>query len=372
MKMANQSLTNESIYLVRNSVEARSALETGFIGTMNGKVPVRAADLIRRASGEEEILFRHRPYVEAKHFGESLGRFLIAIRAFSLTATLMPCLAVLASGILAGFLPRTAVAISAIIGALLLQIAVNLLNDISDYVKLIDLPGSPGGSGVFEKGWYSPGEIRRIAQFALALGFLAGVPALVAYPLQILGIGALGTLGAVLYSHDRIGLKYHALGDLAVFILCGPALTVGFSVATYGELVPGVLPIGAVLGLLACALLHVNNLHDMDLDRSRGASTLASRIGYIPSARLLAVMYGGATLILGLSVYSGALPVSALLAVFAMIPALKLTRRIFAALGPTSPSLEGARMVAAQIHLVAGVLLTLGILSARFFKGTVF
>jgi len=39
---------------------------------------------------------------------------------------------------------------------------------------------------------------------------------------------------------------------------------------------------------------------------------------------------------------------------------------VLSAMGPSSPTLEGARMTAAKIHLLAGLALTLGILASRW------
>ena len=49
----------------------------------------------------------------------------------------------------------------------------------------------------------------------------------------LLGVVAIAALGAWGYSSGP-GLKYRALGDLAVVLLCGPVLTVGFALAAFG------------------------------------------------------------------------------------------------------------------------------------------
>lgn len=353
-------------YLPRESREAATALETGFLDRGGAPRAVRATEVRRRPEGSEEILFRTIAYPRPKGIGERLSRALIAARAISLTATLMPCLAVWAEGARRGSAVEFLPAISALVGAISLQLAVNLYNDVSDYRRLIDLPGTPGGSGVIEKGWFTPIEIRNWARFFAVFGVLAGLPALARRPVEIAITGGLGALGTLLYSHPRAGLKYLALGDFAVLALCGPVLTAGFSVAAFGTVIPSVLPIGGVLGLLACGLLHVNNLHDIEFDRARGAITLAGRIGFVASTRLLVAMYVGAAAALIGGVAAGRLPAIALAALGVTPLVVPLLRRVCGAMGPSSPELEGTRITAAKIHLLAGVLLSLSLFLSRW------
>ena len=360
---------SDHYFLERGTPETIRTLESGTIARDGKTIDVRAVAVRALAGGGEEILFRRRSPTPARNFAERAKRFTVAIRAFSLTATFMPCLAALLLGIRGGAAPELGVALPALAGVLLLQVSVNLYNDVSDYLKLIDLPGSPGGSGVFELGWFTPREIRNCARATLILGIAAGLPALARHPLEILAMGGLGIVGTILYSHPRFGLKYHALGDLAVFVLCGPALAAGFAWATFGAVSGGVLAAGSFLGLLACALLHVNNFHDMELDRSRGVTTLAIRLGFEGSWKFLGFLYGAAIAILFAAVAFGMFPATALLATIVALPAGKLYRRIRTSLGPHSPTLEGARIDAAKIHLLAGALLSAGLFASRWIGG---
>lgn len=352
----------ESFSVLRTSNEANEALETGYLGTTR----VRVGHVIRDADQREKIVFFKVDFLPALGFSEKLKRMFLASRAFSLTATAMPFFALSAFGFGQKLAIHPLLAVSALLGVLLLQISVNLYNDFSDYRKLIDVPGSPGGSGVFQAGWYTPAQIRFVARITLASAVLFGIPVLVAYPIPILICGSLGALGALLYSHEKMGLKYHALGDLAVFLLCGPVLTAGFSLATFGEVIPASWVIGGFLGLLACGLLHVNNLHDIDFDRARDANTLAIRLGFRKSQNLLGGLYWIAGLALFASVAFGILPWITLITLGFSWPAIRLLRQVRSALGPSSPQLDGARILAAQIHLISGGLLTLGLLFARW------
>jgi 1,4-dihydroxy-2-naphthoate octaprenyltransferase len=360
--------TPQVFTLSRANTEARLALVDGYITRDGRRIGVRAVEVLARAGGHEDILFREVDRVSATTTREKIRRSLIAIRAISLTATLMPCLAVLADGLRRGETLNKFAAVSALMGVLLLQIAINLYNDVSDYVKLIDLPGTPGGSGAFNRGWVTPKEVLAYARSAAVLAVVCGIPSLLSYPREILTIGLLGLAGTLLYSNERIGLKYHALGDFTVLVLCGPALTAGYSLAAFGKLAPSFLAIGIFLGLLACGLLHVNNLQDIEFDRSRGASTLASRVGFTNSVRILFAIEGLAFLVAGLAIAGKILPIGAMVVGIAAVPAWKLLRKVAGSLGPTCPTLFGVRIEAAQLHLLSGALLTAGIVVSSWMK----
>ncbi len=272
-----------------------------------------------------------------------------AVRPISLTATATPALAMIVYGVRHQWAIDWRIAIPALLGALLLQVAVNLLNDVEDHLRLIDLPGGPGGAGVIQRGWLTARRVRRAAFGALALGVLCGAPALFRAPLPILAIGALGVLGTLGYSGRPFGWKYRALGDLAVLALCGPGMTLGMSWAAFGRggLAPWLL--GGYFGLLAVAILHANNLEDRELDRRRGAVTVAQQLGARGGRAYFVLLYLVAFALPPLAWWAGAIgPIAAFLPLVGL-PVI--------ALPPN-------RLRAAQAHLALGVLFLLALLAS--------
>ena len=327
--------------------------------------------LVARQVFGEEVLFEILDTEPRRPPG--IGPWLQAVRAYSLTATVTPCLAV---GLLlwadrASFHPLLAAC--ALLGVALLQVAINVFNDIEDYRRLIDLPGTAGGSGVIQSGWWTPKQLRHLAWSALLAGGLLGLAPVIHSP-EILGpIAVLAALGVLTYSAKKLGLKYHAMGELAVLPLCGPVLTLGYAAASATSLEAstrvGVLWLGGFCGLLATALLHVNNLQDMELDRSRGVSTLALKLGFTPSKIWLWALQLGAAACIAAGVVQGSLPRLALLGVAAQLSVALpwLIRKIQPALGPESALLSGCRIQAAQIHLLGGLACCAGLLLSRWF-----
>jgi len=358
------------------TTETREVLWSGRIiqnGVTFRALPVETK-MIAGHSANEQIIFEITALESADLDSSKLylpkKKWFIIFRAYSITATLMPCMAVLIYGLFHHVLfQRLPVSwhyfairsILALIGAVLLQLAINVLNDVEDHLRLIDLPDQNGGSGALQGGWISARTLYRIGIGCFVFAALCGLPAFVAetktllIPLVAAAIGVLG------YSGKPFGLKYRSMGDLAVFLLCGPLLTLAYSVASFGTFDAGVIWLGLVLGFAAIVILHANNLQDIPTDTKRGAYTLASLLGF-SKAKYAVIVFYAATLVsligFGWKTHSYFAIATSLLATPLM---LKLSRKTVQASGPHSPLLNQTRVEAAQIHLALGVLLSLGL-----------
>lgn len=301
----------------------------------------------------QDILFER---VDSDTQGPStLGIWFKAIRAISLTATFMPSMAILLWFQLMEVAINPYLAASSIMGVLFLQVSVNLFNDVGDYLKLIDLPTSLGGSGVIQNGWLTCKQVKEGAQVSLIIGCLLGLPALWASPAGVLLCGFLAVIGVVTYSGKPFNLKYKALGDVAVYGLCGPILTMGLSYGISGELQLGVLLIGSYFGFAAAAILNANNMNDIKVDTNRGAVTLASVLGFKLARKLQLGYYIAAFFSLYLLLeHSGLIifiPLLLLPLAWAQYKKLKATNN------SSDVSLENIRFDAAKLHLLMGGLL---------------
>lgn len=278
-------------------------------------------------------------------------------RLVSLTATASPAVATLLACRALGLPIDWAVAGVALLGVMLLQLGVNLDNDVEDDRRMIDQAGRLGGSGVIQRGWLAPRAMRRAAYALFAAGLVCGLPAFVRAPVPLAIVAALVLAGGLGYSGRPFGLKYRALGDLAVLLLCGPALTLGMGAAATAALVPALLPLGIAFGLLAVGILHSNNWQDIDIDRAAHAKTVASLIGPAWSRGYLVALYVGAAvawigaaIALSLPVWATALPL------VACIPSARLLARVLRAGDLQAPAFALLRVEAAQLHLAWGVL----------------
>lgn len=163
--------------------------------------------------------------------------------------------------------------------ALALQVGVNYANDYSDGVRGTDLE-RVGPLRLTASGAAPPRQVRAAAFGALALGAVLGL-ALVAVSGHwwLLAVGAASVLAAWYYTGGRRPYGYLGLGEVGVFVFFGLVATLG-TTYTQADRVSWAAAAGATgIGLLACALLMVNNIRDIPTDAPAGKRTLAVRLG---------------------------------------------------------------------------------------------
>jgi 1,4-dihydroxy-2-naphthoate octaprenyltransferase len=295
-----------------------------------------------------------------------LWRLAVSVRPYSFSATLGVGLVVLFMGLSEEKNWNAWSGLAAGLSALFLHSAINLYNDYSDHLRKIDFLGGPGGSGCIQKNWLTEKQVKTLAHLFLVLGIgFAGFLGLTqSWTWELWTLAGVGILGVLLYSGGlfQFGAKYVALGELLVFLMCGPLLGWAFSWALFQEINLSVTLLSSILGLFAVALLFCNNLQDIPHDQSKGALTLPQLLGFGVSKRLLPGIYGlGFLLILG-GVAMGFLPPFSLLGLLVAIPVWHFSQEILKASGPFSPELENSRLKAAKMHGLMTLALSLGFL----------
>jgi len=202
----------------------------------------------------------------------------MAIRPRTLPVSVAPVL-VGTSIALADGVFRAGPALAALAGALLLQIASNLANDLFDHEKGADTEARIGPPRVMQLGLVSARSLR----LAIA-GVLAAAAAVGLYLASVAGwpvvvVGLLSIAGALAYTGGPWPLGYHGLGDAAVFVFFGLVAVNGSYFVQSGSLSLAAFVASWPVGLLATAILVVNNVRDIDTDRAAGKRTLAVRLG---------------------------------------------------------------------------------------------
>ena len=184
------------------------------------------------------------------------------------------------------------VALLCILTAILLQILSNLANDYGDSFHGADHVERKGPKRAVQSGLVTAGDMRRAIILTSLGSMLSGVALLWfafgrdAFSLTIIFIllGAAAIGAAITYTAGKMPYGYAGLGDIAVLIFFGWVGVLGsYFVQTirFSSLV--LLPATAC-GLLAVAVLNVNNIRDMESDRQAGKNSLPVRLG-LPRAR---------------------------------------------------------------------------------------
>jgi 1,4-dihydroxy-2-naphthoate octaprenyltransferase len=86
-----------------------------------------------------------------------------------------------------------------------------------------------------------------------------------------------GVGGAIALAYTVL-LKPLALGDAAIFIAYGPALTASVQCAVYGTADP-LSALSLAIGCITVAVLHANNVRDIQADTAAGVRTVANLLG---------------------------------------------------------------------------------------------
>ena len=251
-------------------------------------------------------------------------------------------------------LPATAAAA----GSILIQIATNLANDYFDYKKGADNADRIGPARAVQQGWIAPQAMLTATIAVLGLALMVGTYLITVGGAPIAAIGLASLVCAVAYTGGPLPLAYVGLGDVFVFGFFGLAAVVGTVWVQVLAAPPAAWLGGVCMGLLATAILVVNNLRDRVTDAAANKRTLAVRFGprvarwehSLTIAAPFAVVAGGAM--------TGWIPTaSAALTALALPLAVREIRCVWMLDGPAlNPHLAGA----ARLELVFGLLFGVG------------
>lgn len=301
-----------------------------------------------------------------------MNQWFLATRPWSLTASATPvCLGAVLAFFEGGFRPW--LFLLTLAGALLLHLGTNLLNTYGDFISGVDSRESALTCPQLVSGQFQALHMKRAGQGVLLAALMVGL-VLVAYcgwPLLIFGVA--GMLGAYGYTTGVKPYKYLGLGPFMVFWLMGPLISAPTYYVQSGHLNAGAFCIGLPIAFLVTAILHANELRDIEHDRAAGIRTLSIYFGQRAGLWCYLGLVLSALLSLSVLVALGLIPTGALLALL-LIPLYKkkltfLTRaaRYPARLNPEQKNelqvqintLEG---FSAESHFKFGMLMVVGIL----------
>jgi 1,4-dihydroxy-2-naphthoate polyprenyltransferase len=186
--------------------------------------------------------------------------------------------------------------LAALLGALFIQIGTNLSNDYSDARRGADTEDRLGPVRVTAGGLVPPRQVLIATYVAFGCAVLCGIYLTVVAGWQILAIGAASILAGVLYTGGPRPYGYEGLGEVFVFLFFGVVAVAGSYYAQREELTWVALVLAVPVGLLATAILVVNNVRDLETDRRAGKQTLVVRLGRSRARALYAALVYGAFL----------------------------------------------------------------------------
>ena len=168
---------------------------------------------------------------------------------------------------------------------ILLQVLSNFANDYGDHQKGSDTEDRIGPLRGIQKGAISAQELKWGLIFMVIASFLSGSFLIgIAYEnlsdlLAFAGLGILAIIAAITYTVGAKPYGYMGLGDISVLMFFG-LLGVGGTYYLQTHSIDGHIILPAIgSGLLASAVLNINNLRDIEQDAQAGKNTLAVRLG---------------------------------------------------------------------------------------------
>ncbi len=293
----------------------------------------------------------------------SLKEWVAATRYWSFPVSSMPVIATFAYLFSEGMLPlewrSLLVFVLSVLGVIVLHSAGNLLSDWADYRSGVDSEQAYAVPNLVF-GHFQPVEYLRMSIVLFVLGCLIGVGVVLLSGPAVLLVGAAGVLLTVLYSF----LKYHALGDLDIFIIFGILTVLGSTAAATGAIVWDALVLSVPLGIITVSVLHANNTVDIETDGAAGIKTFAMLLGAKASSILYRVYMVLPFLCIVVSVCVGWLRPLALICLIAAVPAWKNFAQAGQFAQKGLDAMKGLDQGSAQMQLVFSGLLSLGLLVA--------
>jgi 1,4-dihydroxy-2-naphthoate polyprenyltransferase len=164
-----------------------------------------------------------------------------------------------------------------------LQIGVNYANDYSDGVRGID-KYRVGPSRLTGSGAARPRTVLTVALIFFVLAAGAGALLIVlTWQYWLIAVGAACILAGWFYTGGKRPYGYYGLGELFVFVFFGLVATLGTTFVQAQTVNIESWLCGIATGLIACAVLMVNNVRDREQDKAAGKRTLSVLIGNMAS-----------------------------------------------------------------------------------------
>src|SRR6478736_1002571 len=191
---------------------------------------------------------------------------------------------------------RAGAFIAALLGAIFIQVGTNLSNDYSDARRGADTEDRLGPVRVTAGGLVPPRQVLVATYVSFGLAVACGIYLVTLAGPILLAIGAASILAGVLYTGGPRPYGYEGLGEVFVFTFFGLVAVTGSYYVQAENVTWEAVVLAVPVGLLASAILVVNNVRDLETDRRAGKRTLAVRLGRDRARTLYDLMVYGAFL----------------------------------------------------------------------------
>jgi 1,4-dihydroxy-2-naphthoate octaprenyltransferase len=289
-----------------------------------------------------------------------------AIRFFSFTTSTIPIVAATMLAWSEGHVSWVMFVLM-LVASMFTHAACNLTNDYFDDRSGVDTKVSLGPSGVLQEGLLSHRELRIGIAVCFATALLLAIPVMLEAGIIVLWIALFSAAAAFFYTAGPYPLAYIALGEVTVFLAMGVGMVGGTFYVHTGSLSGSAVLLGMAIGSLAAAILHANNIRDIEGDRAMNKRTLANlfgmRFAFREYVALVALPFLCAGVMIALNNTLWPLVITG-----AVVPAtVDLVRLLSRATTPAEHN--GILRRTAGLHLRFGVLTSIGVLVSAILHG---
>jgi len=286
----------------------------------------------------------------------------MAARLRTLPAAIAPVLVGTAVAYALEEIFRPGAFIAAMLGSILIQVGTNLSNDYSDARRGADAEDRLGPVRVTAGGLVPPKQVLMATYITFGLAALCGVYLVAVSGIELLFVGIASIAAGVLYTGGPKPYGYEGLGEIFVFLFFGIVAVAGSTFAQTESWPWQAFALAVPVGLLAAAILVVNNVRDMESDKRAGKRTLAVRLGRERGRMMYALMVYGAYLLAPLPWLLGSLSAWLLLSWLTLPLAVKVVRTVRR--HTDGPTLNEALAQTGILQLAFCLLLCVGILAS--------
>lgn len=209
------------------------------------------------------------------------------------------------------------------------QIIANLWNELKDFKSGLDAGQKIGNAGSLTRGAVTPKLISTMIKVLMIVPIIIGLYLSATITWWYIPAGIICILISFLYSGGPKPISRTPFGEISSGIAMGFAIVLITGFAWTRELSLAFLIPALPATLLVGSIMLTNNIRDIRNDEKHGRRTLPIVLGRDRAISLMSITYIFNFFWIGAWIYLKVLPIPALLALLAIIPAFKTTKTFY-------------------------------------------
>ena len=167
----------------------------------------------------------------------------------------------------------------ALLCAVMIQVITNLQNDVGYHARGVETGARIGFPRATPYGLLTARQVHVALLISVLIAALLGLPLVIWHGWPILALGVASIIAAMLYMAGFRPIAFTPWGEVVVFIFFGLVAVNGTVFLLTHSLPWRAWPVACAIGLLAAAVLLVNNYRDIEHDKNTGRRTLPIALG---------------------------------------------------------------------------------------------